>query len=162
MQGGTALPLQHGRHGALPAARLRGGGDLGQHGVADPDRRGNPLDREDLRQPFRPRDAHLIVRGVVHDEGPAFDAPQQQRRPGHATRYRYGRQDLELAVIEQRTPAPQATKELQVGGPRGRAERGDGRRERGVPVRAHGVPVGIVVARFRPDAGRDQLPLDGR
>ena len=161
MQGGAAFSFEHLRHGAIPATRFGGRRDLGQDGVPDPLRRWNALHGENLRQALGAGHPHLVVRDVVHDERAAFDAAQRERRAGDAIRDRGRRQNLELAVVQQRAPAPQPVKELQVARRRALAGVGDRRREGRVPIRVDGVPVGIVVARVSPQTRCDQLPVDG-
>jgi len=90
MQRRAALTFQHANDGALPAAQLGAGGDLGQHGIANPVRGGNALHREDLGETLGPRHAHLVVRGVIHNERPALDALQRQRRARDPVRDRRG------------------------------------------------------------------------
>ena len=153
-----ALSLEHARDRALPATRLRRARRFRQNRIADPVGRGNALNGHDFSQALGSRHAHFVIRGPINDEGTTLDAAQQNGRARHATGEGRRRDDLELSIVEQRSPAPQSPVELHVGRtPGGEAHR---RTERGVPARAHRVPVCIVVTRLRPQARGHELTVE--
>src|SRR2546422_749009 len=148
MERRSLLSLQHGGHGAAPAVRGRRGGDLREHGIADPGLGGDPLHRDDFRETLGARDPHLVVLGVVEDEWPSLHAPQQQGWPRDAGPERRRRDHRRVGVVQQRQTAAQAAVEQQIGlGLRSEPQVGG---ERRVPVRPHVVPQGEVIARLGP------------
>src|SRR6266849_6959693 len=115
MEGGSSLTLEHAFHGAFPTTRVRGGRNFRKDGIANPELRGNALNRDDLCQTLGTGDAHLVIGGVVEYEGPALDAPQGDGRSRRSCRDGRRRQQLELAVVQKRAPAPQLPEKLQIG-----------------------------------------------
>src|SRR5881628_2786981 len=115
MEGGSSLTLEHAFHGAFPTTRVCGGRNSRKDGIANPELCGNALDRDDLCETLGTGDAHLVIGGVVDDEGPALDAAQGDRRSRRSRRDGRRRQELELAVVQKGAPAPQLPEELQIG-----------------------------------------------
>src|SRR2546422_982339 len=144
MERRSLLALQHRGHGAAPAVRGRRGGDLREHGIADPGLGGDPLHRDDFRETLGARDPHLVVLGVVEDEWPSLHATQQQGWPRDAGPERRRRDHRRVGVVQQRQTAAQAAVEQQIGlGLRSEPQVGGERRG---PVRPPGVPPGEVIS----------------
>src|SRR2546428_12370649 len=105
MEGGSSLTLEHAFHRAFPATRVCRGRNFREDGIANPELRGNALDRDDLCQTLGTGDAHLVVGGVVGDEGRALDAPQGDQRWRPLRRAWRRRLERALAVERSRAPA---------------------------------------------------------